>query len=206
MSLLKKFLSPKKSTESAPKADVFIKSFHRLEGTSSFPYVQALEALDNLEQTAHNEQELLFFLLEDIIFTSLYATYYEQILIGLSQNPHVALELIERFGREEEEREKLIGQQTYHHAQFIEKLGLCDGCICCENHTDVAELISPWQKGDREFFINLYVGMQTIQFAMEDLIYEVIPAHPAIITEINNSAILDFRKYLYNFSSLQQGH
>ncbi|CBW26198.1 hypothetical protein BMS_1328 [Halobacteriovorax marinus SJ] len=199
MSMIEKFFKdPRKQKESESKS--LARYFHDLEGSPDFPYTLALKAYDNLKESAQGQEELFYFLMEDCIFTSLYATFYEQLLIAVKENNDVAIPLIDRFADDSEERERMIAEQTQYHLSFIENKGLCPGCPCCENHQDVAELITYWQKGDIDFFTNLYIGMQTIQFAMEHLIYDVIPSTNNVIGLLNHESILEFRQYIFDYS------
>jgi len=174
--------------------------FHDLEGEPDFPFTLAQESFLKLKETAPNEEELFLYLLEDIIYTSLYATFYEQIFITIKKNPDLAIGLIDQFANDSKDRESAIGQLTQHHVSFIENKGLCPGCPACDNHTDVAELISYYLKGDVDFFINLYVGMQTIQFSMEHLLYDIVPSNPSMVQDLNNQNLLAFRQYIFDYT------
>lgn len=174
--------------------------FHDLEGGADFPYNLAIQAYNNLQETATSEEELFYFLMEDCIFTSLYATFYEELLMAVRANPEVSVPLINRFADDSSERERIIAEQTQYHLSFIENKGLCPGCPCCDNHQDVAELIQFWQKGDIDFFTNLYIGMQTIQFSMEHLIYDVIPSTANVSEILTHKNVLEFRQYIFDYS------
>ncbi len=174
--------------------------FHDLEGEPDFPFMMAQQSFIKLKDTAPNEEELFLYLLEDIIYISLYATFYEQLFVTIRKNPDVALQLIENFSADAKERETVIGQLTQHHVSFIENKGLCPGCPACDNHTDVAELINFYLKGDIDFFVNLYIGMQTIQFSMEHLLYDIVPSNPSMVSNLTNQDLLLFRQYVFDYT------
>jgi hypothetical protein len=173
--------------------------FHDLEGEPDFPFTLAQQTFAKLKETAPNENELFLYLLEDIIYTSIYATFYEQLFITIRQNPDVGIELIDQFSADAKEREAVIAQLTQYHVSFIENKGLCPGCPACENHTDVAELINYYMKGDIDFFENLYLGMQTIQYSMEHLLYDIVPSNPTMVTDLTNQNLLEFRQYVFDY-------
>ncbi len=200
MSIVEKFFKGGQAVKETKTSVSLAKYFHDLEGEADFPYALALSSYDKLKETATNEEELFYFLMEDCIFTSLYATFYEELLIAVKKNPDLAIGLINRFADDSDERERVIAEQTQHHLSFIENKGLCPGCPCCDNHQDVSELIAYWQKGDIDFFTNLYIGMQTIQFSMEHLIYDVIPSTPASKELLDHKSILEFRQYIFDYS------
>lgn len=200
MSIVEKFFKTGTTAEETKVSVSLAKYFHDLEGEADFPYTLALSSYDKLKETATSEEELFYFLMEDCIFTSLYATFYEELLVAVKMNPELAIPLINRFADDSEERERMIAEQTQHHLSFIENKGLCPGCPCCDNHQDVSELITYWQKGDIDFFTNLFIGMQTIQFSMEHLIYDVIPSTPASKDLLDHKSILEFRQYIFDYS------
>ena len=83
------------------------------------PFELGLEALEQLELSAKSEEELMGFFLEDIVFTSLYATFYETILVAVKQNSEVAERLINEFAADVEARERVIAIQAHHHVQYV---------------------------------------------------------------------------------------
>ena len=93
----------------------------------------------------------------------------------------------------------MISEQTEYHFNFILNKGLCSGCPACDNHSDVVELLSHWQKGNIEFFVTLYLGMQTIQFTMEHLLYDIIPVNKSVAKELTPDNILSFRQFIYSY-------
>jgi len=200
MSIIDRFTKTTITKEPEVSNVPLAKFFHDLEGEADFPYNLAIQAYSNLKETASTQEELFFFLMEDCIFTSLYATFYEELLMAIRTNAEVSIPLINRFADDSSERERVIAEQTQHHLSFIENKGLCPGCPCCDNHQDVAELIQFWQKGDIDFFTNLYIGMQTIQFSMEHLIYDVLPTTANIQELLTHKNVLEFRQYIFDYS------
>ena len=185
------------------KNSLLIKDFLEVEGTDQSPFQYALQSLEQLKAEATNEIDFRYFLLEDIIFSSLYATFYEHILISVKDNSSLAIGLIENFKQNTEEREQIIARQTQDHLKYIEAHGRCPGCASCENHGDVEELIAPWTQGDTDFFICLYLGMQTIQYSMEELLYESIPSNPKLIKDLHHKTILEFRQFVFDYVEKQ---
>lgn len=200
MSLVKNIFRSKKETESKSHSDLLIESFHQLKERPDFPLTLAESNLKDIIQNANNPEEEMLYILEDSIFASLYATFYEQILITIQENSHLALELIDRFEADHESREQVIASQTENHLNFIRNGGHCDGCPSCENHHDVAELISFYQNNDREFFIQLFLGMQTIQYTMDHLLYNIIPHRPELVQTLSAENVLNLRQYIFNFA------
>ena len=174
--------------------------FINLESDPQFPFLLALGSLEELELAAKTKREFMDNLLEDIIFTSLYATFYEQLFVTLKNNASHALELIDGFSAGALQREKMIAKLTHFHFEFIKNQGNCPGCEACENHADVAELITPYKKLDLDFFIQLYLGMQTIQYSMEQLLYDVIPHQMELLDFLDEQTILEFRQQIINYT------
>lgn len=197
MSLVKKLFRPLSKN---PKKKELSDYFLELQKSEEFPYTLALSTYEKLRSTSGSFEEYLSYLLEDIIFSSIYATFYEHFLANLKDNPTLALELISNWEQTTDDREQLIGEQTQHHLSFVLKSGFCPGCPCCDNHNDVVELISYWQNKDHDFFKTLYIGMQTIQFSMEHLIYETIPQNLEVVDNLSFQNILDFRKFIFDYA------
>ena len=140
----------------------FIPFFLKMEKEPNFPFVLALQTLEELEKTARSESELIEYMMEDIIFSSIYATFYEHLFVTIQENSHLTLELIDKFAETAKEREILVASQAQHHFSYILNGAQCSGCEACENHSDVDDLIEYWETNDLNFFISLYLGMQTI--------------------------------------------
>ena len=138
--------------------------------------------------------------MEDIIFSSIYSTFYEHLFITIHENDHLTLELIDKFSENGKEREYLIASQTQLHFNYILNGGQCDGCDACENHDDVRELLDYYREGDLSFFVNLYIGMQTISFALEQLLYDILPSRPDLTPNLTAENILEYRKFMVDYS------
>lgn len=177
----------------------FFQSFFDNTERSDHPYKLAIHTYYQLQETAGSQEESYLYMLEDIIYSSLYATFYETLLNTVRDNPLIATELIEAFEGDQEERETIIAAQTENHLAFILNEGKCSGCPACENHNDVAELVSTFHSGDFDFFRMLYLGMQTIQYAMEELIYDYAPDEPHWYAEFTPENILEYRQRIIEF-------
>lgn len=180
--------------------EALFKAFRSKDDHPDAPFEQGLEALEQLELSSESEQELMGFFLEDIVFTSLYATFYETILVAIKQNPTVAERLISEFANDVEARERVIAIQAHHHVQYILNHGQCKGCAFCDNHKDVNEIIEPWLNQEYDFFCGLYVGMKTIQFAMEQLLYQHVPANPNLIQALGHGNVLELRQRIFEYA------
>jgi len=183
--------------------NIFVGFFHGLEGTPNFAYTQALLALSKVEKTTDTPRKLMEYLMEDIIFTALYTTIYEELFVTLKKHPEIALRLIERFSDSSSERDQLINIHTQNHMNFIMKNGECSGCTSCEGHSDLAPLIVHWHKGDLPYFIKLYLEVQTIHSGLERILYDYIPGHQSIIDHINEQVIGQYRQYIANLVAVK---
>ena len=199
MGLVDRILGEKK-TERTKSPAKLLNYFAASEGSENFPLTLALNSLESIADGAKDEADYLLCLLEDSIFSSLYVTFYEQIFSTIKENPTMKIPLIETFAEDLNEREKVISIQSQNHINFVERNGVCKGCTSCENHPDVSELVSFWVNKDVTFFESLYVGMQTIQFSMEQLLYEAIPQNAELIDELSPETILKYRQALFDFS------
>ena len=176
-----------------------IRTFLDQEEREDFPFKMSLDALEKLKSSCSDEKELHLYMLEDIVFSSIYATFYEAIFVAIKNNPQWAAKLAEQFEKSSEERERLIAEQSDHHVNFILNSGDCRGCPSCRHHGDVQELIPHWERGNWNFFLTLYLGMQTIQFSMEHLLYEVVPYDETVIPLLEPREILGLRQFLYRY-------
>lgn len=188
------------STHEDAGVEQLFKAFLSKGEAADAPFELGLEALEQLELSANTEEVLMSYFLEDIVFTSLYATFYETILVAVKQNPDAAARLIEEFAGDMEARERVIAIQAHHHVQYILNNGTCKGCAFCENHKDVNELLEPWINKEYDFFCGLYVGMKTIQFGMEQLLYEHVPANPALIRHLGHDNVLQLRQNIFDYA------
>jgi hypothetical protein len=200
MSLIKRIFRQQQEEQQERQSIPLAKYFHALEDSPNFPFNKALKDLENLERTAKKEDELFLYLLEDSIFASLDITFYEQILLTLKGNEELISAITDRFASNAEEREKVIVIQTQAHVQFVENKGLCPGCTACDNHIDVAELVQPWHRGDIDLLLTLYIGMQTIQHAMDQLLYDIVPISPSVIPLLTNKNLLEYRQYMFRYA------
>lgn len=198
MSLINKLFFPK--TVAKKKPIPLAEYFLDLIGRPDFPLKLAHDAFYALKKTAKSEEQLYEFLLEDIIFTSIYSTFYEEVFRALKKHPQLANGLVDKFSKDEKDRESLIASHTHYHLSFVMNMGDCSGCISCDNHQEVAQLVSYWQKGDVDFLLNMYIGMQTIQFAMEHLLFDIIPTNNRICQELSFENIQGFRQYIFEYA------
>jgi hypothetical protein len=202
MTMMKRFMESIGPDTDRPDelTNAFIPYFLKLEGNDQFPFAMALKTLEELERTAQTESELLEYMMEDIVFTSIYATFYEHLFITINENSHLTLELIDKFSETGAEREALLAQQTQHHFSYIINNGQCTGCEACDNHSDVDDLIDYYQNGDLGFFVNLYLGMQTITYALEQLLYDTLPVRQDLTDKLTAEAILEFRQFIVEYT------
>lgn len=175
----------------------FIQFFNEIKETPNSPMEMSYKALAEIEKNSRTQDELLGYLLEDIIFLSLYATFFEELGVTMSTHPNYAKALAVRFQQNYEEREQLILRQAQDHLNFLLRNGGCPGCMSCDNHGDVIELIPYLRKRDIDFFVTLYLGMQTIHFALESLLYDFVPANPKLLPLLLREHIIEFRQYAY---------
>jgi hypothetical protein len=200
MGLVDRILGDKKA-EKAKSPAKLLNYFAEGESSENFPLTLALSSLESIGQGAKDEDDYLLCLLEDSIFSSLYVTFYEKIFATIKENPQKKNALVESFAKDIHEREKVISMQSQNHINFVEKMGSCKGCTSCDNHPDVSELVPFWANKDVTFFESLYVGMQTIQFSMEQLLYEAIPQNADLIDELSPETILKYRQAIFDFSA-----
>lgn len=199
MSLVKRLLPLGRDKDQNVKTP-FLEDFYQSDKRSDHPYRMALHTYNQLCETTESREEVFLFMVEDIIFSSLYATFYEQVLYTSKENPKLAVALIRNFEQDHEEREQLIAAQTALHFNYVLEGGNCKGCVACDNHGDVAELVSYFQNGNFNFFKNLYIGMQTIQFAMEELIYDLTPDNLDWLKFYSPENILEFRQKIIEYA------
>lgn len=178
----------------------FIDYFMEREESGDSAYLAALDTLGELKSSASDLAEFQEILLEDIIFTSLNATYYEHLFVSLRENPQYLIGLIDRFSEDAETRDNEIALQGHDHFNYIVNGGTCTGCKSCDHHSDVEDLIAKWEEGNLDFFITLYIGMQTIQYALDQVLYDLLPSSKELITEVSIESILEFRQFIYKYS------
>jgi hypothetical protein len=178
----------------------FIQFFIEHEQSGDSAYLAAIDTLGELRKTASSIEEFQEIILEDVIFTSLSATYYEHLFNSLRENPEYLIELIDRFSEDTDSRDNEIAQQGNDHFNYILSGGICPGCKSCAHHHDVDELLAYWQKGDLDFFITLYIGMQTIQYALDQVLYDLLPNDRSLVVYLTSESILEFRQFVYKYS------
>ena len=191
----------KNKEQSSPRP--LAKLFYELETLEASPYSLALNSFQSLKESSKSAEELFYFLIEDSIYVSLYATFYEELIKHLKSNPEKTNEFIQKFADASEERERLIAEEAQNHLNFIENYGMCEGCSSCENHKDVAELIGPFQKGEIDFFSELYIGMQTIQNSMEALIYDILPENNQLSAILSPQDVLEWRGQIFSYATIK---
>lgn len=189
----------KASTSPEKTVNRLMQIYLDLEGSTEFPFTLALNAFEKIQTDVKTQEELLQYLLEDILVSSLYATFYEEIFHTIHENPDVAVPLVNRFSEDQATRERIIAEQAESHLAYILRGGKCPGCGHCENHHDVTDLVSYWQNQDFKFFVTLYMGMQTIQYTMEYVLYDVIPTCQDYVEDVSRQNILELRQALYEF-------
>lgn len=193
MAMFEKLLSKRNKT--IPFRGFFFEDTER----NDHPYRLAVHSLRQLQETTNSQEELYMYMVEDILFASIYATFYEHLLFTVNENSLIAAELIEAFQKDAPERERIIAEQSEYHMQYIINEGHCSGCPACENHADVNEIVPLFHGGDFGFFKTLYLGMQTIQIAMEELIYDLTPERPEWHSSFTPESILKFRQDIIEF-------
>ena len=103
-----------------------IQYFHSTSPTEKSPYQEALKAYKNVCDTAKNEEELVYFLTSDIIFTALHTTVIEELFSTIIENQEYTLELIEKFSEDTQSRDELINEHTTNHLLFLQNGGNCE--------------------------------------------------------------------------------
>jgi hypothetical protein len=177
----------------------FILYFMEREESPDAAYVAALSTLNELRAGATSLEEFQEILLEDVIFISLNATYYEHLFISLRENREYLIKLIDQFSKDSETRDNEIALQAQDHLNYVLNGGVCTGCKSCDFHHDVEELVNKWKEGDLDFFITLYLGMQTIQFALDQLLYDLLPEEQHLVNKLTVESVLEFRQFVYKY-------
>ncbi len=187
-------------TQVGSQPNSFIEYFIEREESGDSAYLAAIETLSSLKNSASDMNEFQEILLEDIIFTSLNATYYEHLFVSLKDNPQYLLKLIDRFSEDAETRDNEIALQGQDHFNYILNRGTCVGCKSCAHHADVEDLVGKWEEENLDFFITLYIGMQTIQYGLDQLLYDLLPSDASLVEKISMESILEFRQFVYKYS------
>jgi hypothetical protein len=196
MGLIKNFL-PKLKNEKKPNP--YFTYFLEGRERSDHPYNLALGSYAQLRESAQVQDEIFLYMVEDILASSLYATFYEELLNTIAQNPQYTSQLIEAFSKDETNREQIIATQSQHHFNYLLNDGHCDGCTVCDHHADVAEVLPQLKSANLPFFRNLYLGMQTIQFAMEELTFDMLRENPDWTAGVRQEEIGELRKNIFSY-------
>lgn len=196
MGLINNLIPKLKKKSTHPYLDFLLRD----ESREDHPYNLAIGAYNNLKETADSQDEFFLYMIEDILSSSLYATFYEELVKTIHENRQLTRPLIEAFSNDEEKREQVVAEQSQYHLNFLLNDGKCDGCPVCNNHQDVEEIIEHLKAGNLPFFQNLYLGMQTIQYAMEELIYDMIPQNDEWTNSLNQKCIIEIRKEIFEYS------
>lgn len=154
--------------------------FQEISETNLSPYIQAITALRGVEESARDEEEFLYFLTSDIIYTALHTTVIEEMFSTLQSNHEYCLELISKFASDTQMRDELINDHTTNHLNYLANDANCDGCSSCEGHQDLHHLLDYWKKQDRNYFTKLYLEVQTIFCFLEMVLFKLIPKHPDV--------------------------
>ena len=199
MGLMNHFHKKKPTQMEMLDQNPFIIYFMEREESDDAAYLAALSTLNELRSNATSLDEFQEILLEDIIFISLNATYYEHLFISLRENQEFLIPLIDQFSKDSEVRDNEIAQQAQDHLNYILNGGTCVGCKSCDFHKDVDELVEKWEEENLDFFITLYLGMQTIQFALDQLLYDLLPEEQHLAQRLTMDSILEFRQFVYKY-------
>ena len=94
----KRKIKEKEKLEISPQSiRTSLSIFEQLSSSEQSPYMTALTAFKGVEETAKDREELLYFLMSDIIFTALHTTVMEDVLETIRSNPEYSIELVNKF-------------------------------------------------------------------------------------------------------------
>ncbi len=178
-----------------------IQYFHSTSPTTKSPYQEALKAYKNVCDAATSQQELIYFLTSDIIFTALHTTVIEELFSTIMDNEEYTLELIEKFSEDTQSRDELINEHTTNHLLFLQNSGICEGCESCEGHQDISHLVPEWERMNLPYFTKLFLEVQTIFCFLERITYELIPKYPDIALMMTPNLIAQTRHHLAEYIS-----
>src|SRR6056300_1724764 len=71
--------------------------FLSLEKADSSPSSVAWSSLKEIENGSRNNEEMAYYILEDIIYCSLSCTYIEQVLLAIKEAPALTIPIIEKY-------------------------------------------------------------------------------------------------------------
>jgi|GEM_PF-1333762 len=179
--------------------DPLYQHFLSLEDTPDFALDLALTEYETLEKEHSAKTDFFETLTLDIIHCSLCATFYQELLKNLSQDSDNYIGLIEEFAQDSENREQIIAPLAELHLQYVQNRNECLGCEACADHADLDDLVAPYHRGDIPFFINLFIVSKTIQFAAEQIIYDLLPENPELIYDLTGERIERLRQSIAQF-------
>ncbi len=204
-SLFHKNFQKRRETPVLPdEAKKLIQVFLDQRDSPDFAFGMALNFIDQIFEEAPNDEELLFSLMENCVFTSISVTYFEHLFQAIYQNPSYLLDLINKFSDDANTREENVNKEGQAHVNFILNGGHCEGCPSCDHHADVALLVKKWEDFDLDFYVEMFLGMQTILFAMENLLYDVLPCNAHLAGCLSSENIMHLRKFIFKFTKIQQ--
>ncbi len=178
-----------------------IQYFHATSPTNKSPYQEALKAYKDVCETAKSEEELVYFLTSDIIFTALHTTVIEELFSTIIGHQEYTIELIEKFSEDTQSRDELINEHTTNHLLYLQNSGNCDGCESCEGHQDLSHLVPEWERMNLPYFTKLFLEVQTIFCFLERVTYELIPKYPDIALMMTPDLISQTRRHLAEYIS-----
>ena len=178
-----------------------IQYFHATSPTNKSPYQEALKAYKDVCETAKSEEELVYFLTSDIIFTALHTTVIEELYSTIIGHHEYTLELIEKFSEDTQSRDELINEHTTNHLLYLQNSGSCEGCESCEGHQDISHLVPEWERMNLPYFTKLFLEVQTIFCFLERITYELIPKYPDIALMMTPDLISQTRRHLAEYIS-----
>ncbi len=174
-------------------------NYYSIESTDIQHALQyAYEQLDHANHYANNQDDFQRNIVEDIIFSSLYATCYEYALGQINEFPNSRKQIVNQFLDSEEDREQTLLEHSFLHLEYLENDGICHGCSQCEFHNDLEDLLGPWQDKDMEFFQHLYIGTQVIHYLMEKILYDKTDQYPQIIQFLESEHLQNLRQTIFN--------
>jgi hypothetical protein len=188
-----------KDTKKRTPLNTLIDYFHSNEPTSKFAYKLALSALEDIQKNSESKEHFLEMVLTDIIFAALHTTIMEELFSALRIHQDVGVPLIQKFSESASERDQMINIHTKNHIRFMANNGTCEGCASCEGHNDIASLLPRWHKKDVDFFIKLYLEVQTIYCTLERVLYEYLPLNIEFADNLNTDLVTQYRTYIAHY-------
>ena len=178
-----------------------IQYFHATSPSNKSPYQEAMKAYRNVCDAANSQEELIYFLTSDIIFTALHTTVLEELYSTIIENQEYTLELIEKFSEDTQSRDEMINEHTTNHLLYLQNSGSCEGCDSCEGHQDIGHLVPEWERMNLPYFTKLFLEVQTIFCFLERITYELIPKYPDIALMMTPNLVAQTRMHLAEYIS-----